>query len=124
MAGAIAEAILEGRRVLSFEDPLEVDLPEIERRQAEITSWRADVEKLEPRRDAMAAFGSKPIPIPTPDAFIPLGGSHVMLAVEPLKSKETAAALAKRVQVDIDYLARTIRDSEREIQRLLKRGRS
>jgi hypothetical protein len=116
--GNVKARLLDRRAELVRE--LEVDLPEVERRQAEIANLREETAKLERRRDAFAEFGASPIPIPQGDAYLPLASAQVRIEVEPLRSRETGAAHAKRVQNDIDELTKAIRDSEREIQRLLK----
>jgi hypothetical protein len=98
-------------------------LPEVERLSAEIASQREEKTKFERRRDVLASFGAKPIPIPQPDAVVLEVSPYFNVEVAPLMSKETGAAFAKRVQGEIDVLSAAIRASEKEIQRLM-RGRS
>lgn len=115
-------ARVQTRRVELQHEITEV-LPAVERLHEEINNHREDIAKLERRRDVLAAFGAKPIPIPQPDAVVPSVGPYYTVEVEPLKSKLTGRDLAAKVQADIDDLLAANKASETEIRRLM-RGRS
>jgi hypothetical protein len=80
-----------------------------------IRSMRIDLERLERRRDAYAAFGKGKIEIPNrhKDEAWP----HVEL--EPFRSRLTGDELATGQQAEIDYLAAEIAKLEAEVEELL-----
>ena len=98
-------------------------LPELERLQAQIDAGRVEVERFKRRRDWFAEWGSRKVEISQPPGQIPALGTHVVVEMEPRRSRLTGKELAAKEQRQIDEQEASIRALEAEIKRLLK-GRS
>jgi hypothetical protein len=81
-----------------------------------VQDLKADLQKLERRRDAFQAVGDQPVEVPWQHTLAVLG----TLEMQPLLSKRTGAELASDVGLSIDHLTTQIATAEREIEDLLK----